>query len=339
MANRRLGKSPIFVSDICMGTMTFGSQTDEAEAFRILDRSLDAGINFFDTAEGYPVPPDAKWMGRTEEIFGRWMKGKNRDAIILATKVSGSSHTWFKSPLRGSMTVLDRHHITVAVEASLRRLQTDYIDLYQTHWADHGTPYDETMEVLDELVRAGKVRIVGCSNENSYGLMKSIATSERLGTVRYQTIQNNYSINNRRFEDELKEVCKLEGVSLIPYSPLAGGVLSGKYLDGKRPKGARFSTYLEMQGSRQFEMAQRFAGDRALESTRRILEIAKEAGMSPVTLATAWSKQNDFVASTIVGVSQDSQLDEILAAMELVLGDDVMTAVHTVTREILYPMG
>jgi aryl-alcohol dehydrogenase-like predicted oxidoreductase len=339
MEHRRLGKSAIYVSDICMGTMTFGSQTDEAESHRILDRCMDAGINFYDTAEGYPVPPDAKWVGRTEEIFGRWLKTKDRDSVILATKVSGPSHTWFKSPKRAGMTALDRHNITVAVEDSLRRLQTDYIDLYQTHWPDHGTAYDETMETLDELVRAGKVRVIGCSNETSYGLMKSLATSERLGTARYHTIQNNYSINNRRFEDELKQVCRQEGVSLLPYSPLGGGVLSGKYQDGARPDGARFSRYLAMEGERQATMAQRFAGPRALESTARIVAIAKEAGMSPVTLATAWSKQNDFVASTIVGVSRENQLDEIFAAIDLKLSAEVMTAVHNVTREILYPMG
>ncbi|MEP7350655.1 MAG: aldo/keto reductase [Sphingorhabdus sp.] len=339
MEHRRLGKSAIYVSDICMGTMTFGSQTDEAEAHRILDRCLDAGINFFDTAEGYPIPPDIKWTGRTEEIVGRWMKGQNRDAIIMATKVSGPSHTWFKSPKRGGMTALDRHNITVAIEDSLRRLQTDYIDLYQTHWPDHGLAYDETMEVLDDLVRAGKVRVLGCSNETSYGLMKSLATSEKLGVARYHTIQNNYSINNRRFEDELKQVCLQEGVSLLPFSPLGGGVLSGKYQDGKRPEGARFSAYLQMEGSRQFAMAQRYVGPKALESTARILEVAEEAGMSPVTLATAWSKQNDFVASTIVGVTCEAQLDEIFAAIDLKLSDEVMAAVHNVTQEILYPMG
>ena len=339
MGNRRLGKSAIVVSDICMGTMTFGSQADEAVAHRVLDMSLDAGINFFDTAEGYPVPPDVKWVGRTEEIVGRWLKGKNRDAIILATKVSGPSHVWFKSPKRGGMTALDRHNITVAVEDSLRRLQTDYIDLYQTHWPDHGTPYEETMEVLDELVRAGKVRILGCSNETSWGLMKSIQASERLGVARYQTIQNNFSINNRRFEDELAQVCREEGVSLIPYSPLAGGVLSGKYQDGARPEGARFTRYMDMTDARQAAMAMRFAGPRALESTAKILEIAKEAGMSPVTLATAWSKQHDFVASTIVGVSSVEQCAEIFAANDLVLPADVMKAIHKVTKEILYPMG
>lgn len=322
----------------CMGTMTFGSQTDEASAHRILDRCLEAGITFYDTAENYPVPPDPKWAGRTEEIFGRWMKTKDRDAILVATKVSGPSHGWIRSAQRSGMTALDRHNIVRAVEASLKRLDTDYIDLYQTHWPDHGIDYDEVMEVLDELVRAGKIRVVGCSNENSYGLMKSLEASRRLGTVRHHSIQNNYSINNRRFEDELKQVCRMEGVSLLPYSPIGGGVLSGKYQDGARPEGARFSRYLEM-GGRQGEMAQRFAGPRALESTARILDIAREAGLPPVTLATAWSKQNDFVASTIVGVSREDQLDEILAAADLVLPADVMTAIHRVTREILYPMG
>jgi aryl-alcohol dehydrogenase-like predicted oxidoreductase len=339
MGNRRLGKSAIVVSDICMGTMTFGSQADEAVAHRVMDMSLDAGINFFDTAEGYPVPPDVKWVGRTEEIVGRWLKGKNRDAIIIATKVSGPSHVWFKSPCRGGMTALDRRQITTALEDSLRRLQTDYIDLYQTHWPDHAMLYDQMMEVLDDLVRAGKVRIIGCSNETSWGLMKSISASERLGVARYHTIQNNFSINNRRFEDELKQVCRQEGVSLLPYSPLGGGVLSGKYQDGNLPEGARFSGYLASPGTRQFEMAQRFAGPRALESTARVVAIAKEAGMSPVTLATAWSKQHDFVASTIVGVTREDQLDEIFAAIDLKLSDEVMTAVHKLTREILYPMG
>jgi aryl-alcohol dehydrogenase-like predicted oxidoreductase len=339
MEHRRLGKSAIYVSDICMGTMTFGSQTDEAESCRILDRCLDAGINFFDTAENYPVPPKLDWAGRTEAFFGRWMKGKNRDAIILATKVCGPSHGWIKGSQRAEMTALDRHNIIRAIDGSLKRLQTDYIDLYQTHWPDIGLAYDETLEVLDELIRAGKIRVIGCSNESSWGLMKSLATSERLGTARFETIQNNYSINNRRFEDELKQVCRQEGVSLLPYSPLGGGVLSGKYLDGARPEGARFSRYMEMTGQRQSAMAERFAGPRALESTARIVAIAKEAGMSPVTLATAWSKQNDFVASTIVGVSREDQLDEIFAAIDLKLPADVMTAVHHVTREILYPMG
>ena len=338
MQHNRLGKSAIVVSDICMGTMTFGSQTDEAAALRILDRSYDAGIDFYDTAEGYPVPPDAKWVGRTEEIVGKWLKTKPRDAIILATKVSGPSHVWFRSPLRNGMTALDRRNIVSAVEASLTKLGTDYIDLYQTHWPDHELAYEETMEVLDELVRAGKVRITGCSNETSWGLMKSLAASERLGVTRYQTIQNNFSLNNRRFEDELAQVCRQEGVSLIPYSPIGGGVLSGKYQDGARPEGARFSRYLGMEG-RQAAMGRRFVNDKSLASTARFAEIAKEAGISTVTLAVAWSKQHDFVASTIVGASQEDQLDEILAAIDLVLSDETMKAINKVSKEIMYPMG
>ena len=338
MQRRRLGKSSIVVSDICMGTMTFGSQADEAEALRVLDASFDAGIDFYDTAEGYPVPPDPKWVGRTEEIVGKWLKTKPRDAIILATKVSGPSHVWFRSPKREGMTALDRRNIMVAVEDSLRKLGTDYIDLYQTHWPDHDTPYDETMETLDELVRAGKVRVLGCSNETSWGLMKSLSASERLGGARYQTIQNNFSLNNRRFEDELAQVCRQEGVSLIPYSPIAGGVLSGKYQDGARPDGARFSRYLAMEG-RQADMGKRFVNDRSLASTARFAEIAREAGISPVTMAVAWSKQHDFVASTIVGVSNEAQLADIFAAIDLVLPPEVMRAIDKVSREIRYPMG
>jgi aryl-alcohol dehydrogenase-like predicted oxidoreductase len=338
MQHRRLGKSPIYVSDICMGTMTFGSQADEAMAFRVLDKSFEAGINFFDTAENYPVPPDAKWAGRTEEFVGRWMKTKNRDAIIMATKVSGPSHGWIKSSQRAAMTALDRHNIITAIEGSLRRLQTDYIDLYQTHWPDHGIDYEETMEVLDELVRAGKVRILGCSNETSWGLMKSIQASERLGVARYHTIQNNFSMNNRRFEDELAQVCRQEGVSLIPYSPLAGGVLSGKYQGGAKPEGARFTKYLEM-GGRQAAQVQRFVGEKALASTERYMALAAEIGMDIVTLATAWSKQHDYVASTIVGVTHEDQLPPILAAADVELPADLMKTIYKISREIMYPMG
>ena len=338
MQHRRLGKSAIVVSDICMGTMTFGSQVDEATSLRILDQCYDQGINFYDTAEGYPVPPDPKWVGRTEEIVGKWLKTKPRDAIILATKVSGPSHVWFRSPKRNGMTALDRRNIMVAVEDSLTKLGTDYIDLYQTHWPDHDTPYDETMEVLDELIRAGKVRITGCSNETSWGLMKSIAASERLGTVRYQTIQNNFSLNNRRFEDELAQVCRQEGVSLIPYSPIGGGVLTGKYAGGARPEGARFSRYLAMEG-RQAAMGRRFVNDKSIASTERFAAIAAEAGMSAATMAVAWSKQHDVVASTIVGVSREEHLPDIFAAADLVLPGDVMKAIDKVSREIMYPMG
>ena len=174
MGHKRLGKSAIVVSDICMGTMTFGSSADEATSFRILDRAFDAGINFYDTAENYPVPPDPKWAGRTEEILGRWMKTKSRDALIIATKVSGPSHGWIKSAQRSAMTALDRHNIVTAVEASLKRLGTDYIDLYQTHWPDHGVAYDETMLALDELIQAGKVRTLATTNADGTKLLPGV---------------------------------------------------------------------------------------------------------------------------------------------------------------------
>jgi aryl-alcohol dehydrogenase-like predicted oxidoreductase len=236
------------------------------------------------------------------------------------------------------MTALDRHNIVRAVEASLKRLGTDYIDLYQTHWPDHGVRYEEALGALDDLIRSGKVRAVGCSNETSWGLMHSLAVSDREGFARYDTIQNNFSLNNRRFEDELAQVCRQEGVSLIPYSPLAGGVLSGKYNGGATPDGARFSNYLRI-GGRQAAMARRFVNDKSLAATERFGAIAAEAGMSLVTLATAWSKQHDFVASTIVGATREDQLDEIFAAADLTLSPEVMKKIDAVSKEILYPMG
>jgi len=338
MRSNRLGRSSIVVSDICMGTMTFGNQCDEAEAFRIMDMACDAGVNFFDTAEMYPVPPDAKYVGLTEEIVGRWLKTRDRDSIILASKVAGPGHSWITPPLRGGLTGLDRHHIMRAVEGSLRRLDTDYIDLYQTHWPDHDFPYEETMVALDELVRSGKVRILGCSNETSWGLTKSLWAADLQGTARYETIQNNFSLNNRRFEDELAQACRQEQVSLIPYSPLAGGVLSGKYQSGARPEGARFTYYLSA-GERQQKMASRFVNERSLASTERFQAIAAEAGMSLVTMAIAWSKQHDFVASTIVGATSAEQMPAILAAADTILDPEVLAKIDAVSREIRYPMG
>jgi aryl-alcohol dehydrogenase-like predicted oxidoreductase len=338
MQSKRLGRSAISVSKICMGTMTFGSGADEAMSHRILDRSFDAGINFFDTAENYPVPPKEEWAGVTEEIVGRWLRTKKRDGVILATKVCGPSHGWIRGSQRSGMTALDRHNITRAIEASLKRLGTDYIDLYQTHWPDHGTPYEETMRTLDDLIQAGKVRVIGCSNETTWGLMKSLAVSEREGLARYETIQNNFSLNNRRFEDELAQACRQEKVSLIPYSPLGGGVLSGKYNGGATPEGARFSNYLKM-GGRQGAMAKRFVNEKSLASTERFGAIAAEAGLSTVTLATAWSMQPEFVASTIVGATHEDQLPDILAAGDLVLDPAVLKQIDLVSKEILYPMG
>jgi aryl-alcohol dehydrogenase-like predicted oxidoreductase len=338
MNRNRLGKSSIVVSDICMGTMTFGNQADEKTSFRILDMAYDAGVDFYDTAEMYPVPPDVKYVGATEEIVGRWMKTKSRDALIIASKVAGPSHVWIEAPLRGGKTGLDRHHIMRAVEGSLRRLDTDYIDLYQTHWPDWGAPQEEIMLALDELVRAGKVRILGCSNETTWGLTKSLWVSDVQGAARYDTIQNNFSLNNRRFEDELAQACRQEKVSLIPYSPLAGGVLSGKYNDGAFPEGARFSLYRNAP-ERQRAMMMRFVNDKSIAATARYQAIAADLDMSMVTMAIAWSKQHDFVASTIVGATTPEQVPELLAAADLTLDAETLGRINAVSREIPYPMG
>jgi aryl-alcohol dehydrogenase-like predicted oxidoreductase len=338
MHRKRLGQSSIVVSDICMGTMTFGNQADEKTSFRIMDMAYEAGVDFYDTAEMYPVPPDIKYVGATEEIVGRWMKTKDRDSLIIASKVAGPSHGWIEAPLRGGKTGLDRHHIMRAVEASLRRLDTDYIDLYQTHWPDWDFPQEETMMALDELVRSGKVRILGCSNESTWGLTKSLWASDAHGLARYDTIQNNFSLNNRRFEDELAQACRQEKVSLIPYSPLGGGVLSGKYNGGAFPEGARFSIY-QHAPERQQSMLRRFVNDKSLASTARFQEIAADLGMSVVTMAIAWSKQHDFVASTIVGATTAEQVPELLAAADVTLTPETLQRINAVSREINYPMG
>jgi aryl-alcohol dehydrogenase-like predicted oxidoreductase len=339
MEYRYIGKSGLRVSPICMGTMSFGSWSDKAEAFRILDKSYERGINFFDTAEIYPVPPDASTIGLSEEIFGEWLQGKPRDSLIIATKVTGAASGWMVPVVRHGLTALDRHHIETAIEGSLRRLNVDYIDLYQIHWPDPITPMSETMEALDRLVQAGKVRYLGTSNESAYGLTKSNTIADYEGLARFQSIQNNFSLLNRRFQDELANICRRENVSLLPYSPIGGGVLSGKYNDGQIPDNARFSGYLTAEDPRQRAMAERFVNAGTLASSARYLEIAAEAGISPVTLATAWSMQFDYVASTIIGARSAVQLDDSLAALDVTLSDDTLKQCDAVHQEYLYPMG
>lgn len=339
MKKRRLGKTGMVVSEICMGTMTFGSSCDEGESNRIMDRALDAGIDFFDTAEIYPVPPDKKWVHRTEEIVGKWLSGKPRDAVLIATKVAGPGHGWFRPPLRSGNTALDRHHIRAAVEGSLKRLGTDYIDLYQTHWPDHDFPYEETLSALEELISEGKVRYIGCSNETPFGLMKSLAVSEKYGLTRYESIQNNFSLLNRRFEDSLADICRRENVSLLPYSPIGGGVLSGKYNVEPPPENARFSKYAKSAGRRQKRMANRFLNEKTLQSTAEFQKIAEEIGVSSTVLAVAWSKQHDFVASTIVGANTVDQLEEILKAKSVKIDEDTLKRIDEVSQNIMYPMG
>ena len=338
MEHRYIGKSGLRVSPICMGTMSFGSWSDKKESFRILDKSYERGINFFDTAEMYPVPPEAKTVGISEQILGEWLQTKPRDSVIIATKVAGAAAGWFVPPVRHGLTAIDRFHIETAVEDSLRRMNTDYIDLYQVHWPDPIVPINESMEALDRLVQAGKLRYIGTSNETAYGLAKANTVADYEGLTRFQSIQNNFSLLNRRFLDELAEACRKEKVSLLPYSPIGGGVLSGKYNQAEIPKDSRFADYKSADPRRK-AMYSRFVNEGTLESTAKYLEIAKEAGMSPVTLATAWSMNFDFVASTIIGARTAEQLDESFAALEITLSDEIMKKCEEVHKEHLYPMG
>ena len=338
MKKRLLGRTGIQVSEICMGTMTFGSMADEGTSLRILDKAFDAGIDFLDTAEMYPVPPDPKWVGRTEEICGKWLQGRSRDSVIIATKAAGPAGGWFQTPLRGGRTALDRHHIERAIEASLRKLGTDYVDLYQTHWPDPNVPIEDTLEALDRLVESGKVRAVGCSNETCLGLVESLWQADRNGTVRYETIQNNFSLLNRRFEDELGKACRKHQVSLLPYSPLAGGVLSGKYQGGAWPEGARFSGYRDGSPRTQ-TMTKRFVNPLTLESTERLTTLATDLGLSTVTLSVAWTLTKDYVASTIIGATDPDQLDDCLAAADVRLEPATLQAINQISTDLRYPMG
>lgn len=334
-----IGKSGLKVSNICMGTMTFGKKCPKKISFEILDKAYANGINFFDMAEIYPVPPTAETYGITEEIFGEWLADKPRDAIIIASKVAGAANGWFVPPVRHGLTAIDAFHITTAIEGSLRRLKTDYIDLYQVHWPDTVVPIAESIEVLDELVRSGKVRYIGTSNENAYGLTKALLTSHYQGFKRFESIQNNFSMLNRRFLDEIAIVCQKEQVGLLPFSPLAGGVLSGKYLPGKNWQGFRYNDYLTNPDPRIKAQANRFANERSLEAAQKYANLAKKYGLAPVTMAAAWTLSFDFVPSTIVGATHPKQLDDTLKASETILPAELLRECDNINQEILYPMG
>ncbi|WP_419773563.1 aldo/keto reductase [Halarcobacter sp.] len=339
MEYRYIGRSGLRVTPICLGTMTFGSTTIKEEAFKIMDKAYDRGINFLDTAELYPVPPKADTAGITEEIVGEWLKTKPRESVILATKVAGAASGWFVPPIRHGLTAIDSFHIKRAVEKSLKKLQTDYIDLYQMHWPDTVVPVEESMKAFDELVKEGKVRYVGTSNDSAYGLTKANEVSKYEKLARFESIQNNFSLLNPRFHDELANVCRRENISLLPYSPIGGGVLSGKYNGGFYPEDSRFGIYMKNKSKRVQAMANRFVNDKTLEATSRYMKLADEYGVSPVTLAVAYSMHFDFVASTIIGARVLSQLDDSFAAFDFKIDNELMGKIEEIQKDILYPMG
>jgi aryl-alcohol dehydrogenase-like predicted oxidoreductase len=317
--------------------MTFGQQNTEVEAHDQLDRALAAGINFVDTAEMYPVPPLAETQGRTEEYIGTWFSARGgRDRIVLATKVAGPSD-WLPY-LRGGDVRLDRRNIEAAVEASLKRLRTDYIDLYQLHWPDRETNYFgklgyeqpaedrsipllETLQVLGDLVTAGKVRHIGVSNETPWGLMTLLRLAGEHGLPRPVSIQNPYNLLNRSFEIGLSEVATREQCGLLAYSPLAFGVLSGKYLGGARPPGARLTL---------FGRFDRYSNPQAEKAAADYVALARRHGLDPAQMALAWVTGRPFVTSSIIGATTLEQLDADLDSADLTLSDHLLEEIEKI---------
>ncbi|MBX3481268.1 MAG: aldo/keto reductase [Caulobacter sp.] len=324
MQYSQLGRTGISVSRCCLGTMTWGSQNDEAQAHQQMDYALERGVNFWDTAEMYASPPTPETQGATERHIGSWLaRGGKRDSIVLASKVAGRSPmTWLRDD--GSPTRLTRAHIDEAVEKSLKRLNTDYLDLYQLHWPDRSVrifggmtyrDYDDDYEgfeailtALDAHVKAGRIRAVGVSNETAWGVMKFIEVADRLGLPRIASIQNAYSLVNRTFEFGLAEIALREDVGLLAYSPLAQGALTGKYLDGALPAGARKTLYNRMQ---------RYDGPGSQEAIRSYVDLAAANGLKPETLALKFCDSRPFVTATIIGATTMEQLKTDIDAFDL----------------------
>ena len=338
-----LGRTDLRVSRVCLGTMTFGEQNTAAEAFSQLDLALGAGVNFIDAAEMYPIPPAEKTFGDTERIAGAWLKRRGgRDKLVLATKVSGPSGDWMPW-IRDARTRLDRHNIEKAVAGSLERLQTDYIDLYQLHWPDRSTnffgklgyehkpdetatPIEETLSVMADLVGAGKIRHVGVSNETPWGIMRYLHHAEVQGFPRIVSVQNPYSLLNRTFEVGAAEIAHREEVGLLAYSPLAFGVLSGKYLGGADPPGARLTRFAQYT---------RYSNEQGKAATDAYVRLARRYGFSPAQMALAFVAGRPFVASAIIGATSLSQLRENIDGSELELAKEVLAEIEAVHEQ--YP--
>jgi 1-deoxyxylulose-5-phosphate synthase len=322
----RLGRSGLQVSRLCLGTMTFGLQSDEATAVAVLDRAAEGGIDFLDTSDAYPLGGDLGTRGVTEEILGRWLRGK-RDRFIVATKCFAPTGP---APFDGGNS---RKHIMSAVDASLRRLQTDYIDLYQLHGYDRATPIDETLGALDDLVHQGKVRYTGCSNFLTYQLVRAIGRSETLGLARFDSVQPRYNLLFRQIEREMLPFCGEEGVGVIPYNPIAGGLLSGKHThSAPPPEGTRFTL-----GNAAGTYQERYWHEREFGTVEQLRELAAQAGLNLVTMSVAWVLANPVITAPIIGASNPEQLDASLAAVDVKLDDGLITRLDDLTHE--YRMG
>lgn len=339
MQYRRLGNTDLEVSELCLGTMTWGKQNSQADGFAQMDMALDHGVNFFDTAEMYAVPATADTYGKTEQIIGEWFaRSGKRDRVILASKAAGPGE-WIKH-IRGGPR-LNREHLFRAVEDSLSRLRTDVIDLYQMHWPDRNTnyfgklgyrhrededstPIAETVAALDELIKQGKIRHYGLSNETPWGAMQYVSEADRIGAPRPVSIQNPYSLLNRTYEVGLAEISHRQQMGLLAYSPLAFGMLSGKYRNGQWPEQARLTL---------FKYFSRYTNPQAMAATEKYCQLAEQSGLTPTQLALQFVTSRPFVTSNIIGATSLVQLEENLKSIEVNITDTLRKAIKAIHIE------
>ena len=339
MNYKKLGNSKLKVSTICLGTMTWGEQNTQVEAFEQMDYAFEKGVNFFDTAELYPVPPSSKTQGETSRIIGKWIRSKNnRNKIIIADKIVGRSKMeWFRA--NKEPTRLNKKQVKFALERSLKNLDTDYIDLYQLHWPDRPinvfggleyrhtesndiTPITETLEILTDFVKEGKIRFIGLSNETAWGTSEFIKLSERNKFDKVISIQNPYNLLNRSFEIAQSEIAIRDNVHLLAYSPLASGTLSGKYLNGKLPEGSR----LKLFGDRY----PRYKTINSEPAIKKYLEIAKKYNLDPCQMSIKFCETRNFAASTIIGATKMNQLKNNIESIDIELNEDILDDINQV---------
>lgn len=337
MKYHKLGRTNIDVSVICLGTMTWGEQNTPEQAFEQMDYAVSQGVNFIDTAELYAIPPRAETYGRTEEIIGEWLKARgNRDQIVLASKIAGPGEDWIPH-IRNGRTRFNRIDIGAGLDASLQRLQTDYLDLYQLHWPqretnffgklgfepsdDEYTPILETLEALYDQVQAGKIRHIGLSNETPWGVMQFLSLAEQYALPRVVSVQNPYCLLNRSYEVGLAEVSWRENAGLMAYSPLGFGVLSGKYLAGARPEGARMSLFPDYT---------RYSNEAAIAATERYVALARQHQLDPAQMALAYVNSRPFLTSTIIGATTMEQLKSNIDSINVTLSAEVVAGIEAI---------
>ena len=342
MRYNQLGNTELEVSTICLGTMTFGEQNTEQEGHEQLDYALSQGVNFIDTAELYAIPAKAETYGETERIIGTWLARRGqRDDVIIASKIAGPGPDWIPH-IRGGHSRFDARNISEALEGSLKRLQTDYIDLYQLHWPERNTnffgklgyqpdaenddmtPVKETLMVLAEQIKAGKIRYIGLSNETPWGIMEFLRIAAECGLPRLVSVQNPYSLLNRSYEIGNAEIAHRERVGLLAYSPLGFGVLSGKYLDGAQPAGARITRWPDYA---------RYSNTQSVAATQAYVKLAREHGLDPAQMALSFVNSRPFVTSNIIGATSMAQLHSNIASIDLQLDDSIMQSIEAIHQQ------